>query len=147
VNTALDNVLAENALKGVARDEWNRAAREDWGRYAPAIEQSLAVYDGLDANCGNQLLARAAAGPGRYAALAGVLADDRLFVDTTAGACNTYFAVELGIANDCGGRTLFYDVIDVTYSALAVGSLTGVTDGGRADEETHSHEFPFLAAP
>jgi hypothetical protein len=102
----------------------------------------------LDTVCGNQLLAGPNAVAGRYDALAGVLADDRLFVNTSVGTCAEYLAVERGVAADCGGRTLFYDVIDTTYSALAIGMASGVVDGVDTDEEAHSGDvFPFLAAP
>src|SRR5262245_14678642 len=94
VHTALNDVLADNATKAVARDAWNRADRRSWGEYTPAIERSLAIYDGLDGACGNQLLARPAAVPGRYSALAGLLADDRIFLNTGTGQCESYLAVE-----------------------------------------------------
>ena len=60
-----------------------------------------------------------------------------------------YFGVELGIANECGGRAPLYDVIDVTFSALALGDVTGVGDGVDADDNPdHSNTgFPFLASP
>lgn len=148
VNTALDNVLAKSAEKGEARNTYNHADRDQWSTFAPIIASNLAVYDSLDANCGNQLLAGQSATSGRYDALAAVLADDRLFVNTAVSTCEQYFAVELDMTNDCGGRTLFYDVIDTTYSALAIGAVSGVVDGVNADEEAHSGDvFPFLAAP
>lgn len=148
VNTALNNVLAGTATKGIARDDYNTSDQPDWANFAPAIAANLAVYDSLDTNCGNQLLAGTNPAPGRYDGLAGVLADDRLFLNTAATVCSTYFAVELGVPNDCGGRTLFYDVIDVTYSALAIGAVSGVSDGVSSDEDSHTGEvFPFLAAP
>lgn len=148
VNTALDKVLSNQAEKGAARDVYNSSEREVWPPFAPIIAADLAVYDALDTVCGNQLLSGPSAVAGRYDALAGVLADDRLALNTAAGACAQYFGVELGVANDCGGRTLFYDVIDTTYSALAIGAPSGVTDGVDGDEETHDGDvFPFLAAP
>jgi hypothetical protein len=148
VNTALDNALAKSAEKGVARDMYNRADRDQWPNFTAIIAGNLAVYDALDTNCGNQLLAGPNAAAGRYDGLAAVLTDDRLFLNTAVGTCSQYFAVELGMNNDCGGRTLFYDVIDTTYSALAIGAVSGVVDGVNADEEAHSGDvFPFLAAP
>lgn len=148
VNTALDKVLSNGAEKGEARDLYNSSDRDVWAPFAPIIAADLAVYDSLDTVCGNQLLAGSNAAAGRYDALAGVLADDRLALNTAVGTCNQYFAVELGLTTDCGGRTLFYDVIDTTYSALAIGAASGVTDGVDGDEDAHTGDvFPFLAAP
>jgi hypothetical protein len=148
VNTALNDVLAGTASKAIARDDYNTSDRDSWPPFVPVIARNLAVYDSLDTNCGNQLLAGTSAAPGRYDALARVLADDRLFLNMDATSCTTYFGVELGVANECGGRTLFYDVIDVTYSALAIGAVSGVSDGIATDEDSHTGEvFPFLAPP
>lgn len=113
------------------------------------IARSLAVYDALDGVCGNQLLA-AGDGPDRYDALANLLADDRLWIDTRVGTCRRYLAVEaeaagLAAADDCGGRTPEMDVIDTTYSFLATGMPDGVTDGIAADPDgAPSTDFPFV---
>jgi hypothetical protein len=105
-------------------------------------------------NCHNQLLHMASAdGATRYQALATVLADDQLYVDTSTGTCAQYLAVELKVATgvalvDCGGRTPLEDAIDVTLSALVLGATTGVNDGVNADDQTPSAAtFPFLVAP
>jgi hypothetical protein len=117
------------------------------------MASNLAIYDGLDRVCGNQLLAGDTAAAGRYAALAGVLADDRLYVNTAAGTCQIYLGVEgnaVGITNDdCGGRTPLEDTIDVSYSVLAAGTLSGVTDGvpSDADGTASLDDFPFYAPP
>jgi hypothetical protein len=148
VNTALDKVLTDMAEKGLARDTYNSSAPSEWTSFVPIIAADLAVYDALDTVCGNQVLAGSTAAAGRYDALAAVLADDRLALDTSVGQCNQYLGVELGVAGDCGGRTLLYDVIDTTYSVLALGLPSGIVDGVDADEEAHSGDvFPFLAAP
>ena len=110
---------------------------------------NLAILDSLDTVCGNQLLAGPTATAGRYGTLAGVLADDRIYVNTSSGTCAQYLAVEanaVGIPNgDCGGRTFAYDTIDTTYSVLAAGALGGVGDGIPRDADAnHSAEFPFL---
>ena len=64
--------------------------------------------------------------------------------------CGQYLGVEanaVGIPNaDCGGRTPEYDVIDTTYSVLAAGVLSGVSDGIVADGKVTT-TFPFLAPP
>lgn len=116
------------------------------------IARSLAVYDALDGACGNQLLA-SGDGPDRYDALAGLLADDRLWIDTRQGTCSRYLAVEAAAAGldesaDCGGRTPSMDVIDTTYSLLARGTFDGVTDGVDADPDGPAPAaFPYVRAP
>jgi hypothetical protein len=122
-------------------------------RYSGVIAPNLALLDGLDTVCGNQLLAGPTTAPGRYSTLAAILADDRLFVNTESGACELYLAVEANAAglrnNDCGGRQPNQDTVDATYSALAVGLLTGVGDGidRDADNDHSTTTFPFLGAP
>lgn len=150
VSTALIHTFdADMTAKGAAKDAYNAASMPaQWATMFKAeIAKNLAIYDSLDRNCGNQLLAGATAAVGRYDALAGVLADDQLYVNTATGTCTQYFAVELGMATDCGGRAPTYDVVDVTYSAVAIGMVSGVTDGVTADDKTQSNTaFPFLAA-
>ena len=115
--------------------------------------------------CGDQLAYGALSMP-RYTTLAGVLADDQIYVNAASGTCSTYLAVEanvLGVTNtDCGGRTPNYNTIDITYSALAsaaivtaAGCLTsstsmpcGVSNGVTSDPDTANvasvTTFPFL---
>jgi hypothetical protein len=151
INTAVtDPFFATVTAHERVLDEYNAAAPAQWPSFIPRIATNLAILDSLDAVCGNQLLAGPAAAPGRYNTLATVLADDQLYVNTSSGTCQQYLAVEanaVGIANnDCGGRTPFYDTIDVSYSVLAAGALAGVTDGINRDADgNHSAtEFPFL---
>jgi hypothetical protein len=47
---------------------------------------------------------------------------------------------------DCGGRTPLEDVIDETYSLLAIGATSGVSDGVALDSTVTTDTFPFLAA-
>jgi hypothetical protein len=124
--------------------------------FVPVIAKSLALYDGYDGHCGNQLMVDQAAPPAqRYLPLAKLLADDRLWVDSTARTCTQLFAVELAalpggapFRHDCGGRTLRYDAVNVYRSLLASGTNDSVTDGVREDDRHHSDTvFPFLAAP
>ena len=152
VNTALtDPFDLDETSEGMVKDQYNSAAPADWSSFTGHIKANLAILDGLDRNCGNQLLADAAAP--RYSVLAGALADDRLYLNAASGTCTTYLAVEANATgvvpnDDCGGRTPPEDVIDETYSLLAAGALSGVTDGVSADDEVHSTtDFPFLAAP
>ena len=161
VNTALTNpffdpsVTSQEDMHGAIQDEYNGSTSPAaWsGMFAAEIAGNLAVLDGLDRVCGNQLLAGNAATPGRYDALAGVLADDQLYVNTASGTCQQYLAVEanaVGIANnDCGGRTPLEDTIDTTYSLLAAGALSGVTDGIDSDTDGKASltAFPFLDKP
>jgi hypothetical protein len=151
INTAVtDPFFATASAHERVQDEYNAAAPAQWASFIPRLAANLAILDSLDTVCGNQLLAGPAAAPGRYNTLATVLADDQIYVNTGSGTCQQYLAVEanaVGIANnDCGGRTPFYDTIDISYSVLAAGALSGVTDGiGRDADGSHSAtEFPFL---
>jgi hypothetical protein len=161
VNTALTNpffdgsVASQEEMHGAIQDEYNGATDPGgWmGMFASEIAANLAILDGLDRVCGNQLLAGSSAIAGRYDQLAGVLADDQLYVNTASGSCEQYLAVEanaVGITNgDCGGRTPLEDTIDTTYSLLAAGALSGVTDGIDADADGKASltAFPFLDVP
>lgn len=156
INTAVtDPFFSDSTAHGRVQDDYNAAqASETWAdMFADRMAANLAILDALDTNCGNQLLAGAQPVEGRYDGLAGVLADDRLFVNTDSGACQQYLAVEgdaLGITNDdCGGRTPLHDTVDVSYSVLAIGALTGVGDGiaSDADGAASLSAFPYLLAP
>jgi hypothetical protein len=175
INTALTATFETDAtIKGTKKDEYNQDnAQTGWNpKYIPEQAGNLAIFDSLDTKCGNQFLAQDAGGPGAgpntavYGALAGITADDRLWLNTAATTCTTYLAVEAnfaathgllppGLANmDCGGRSLQFDVIDTTYSIVATGTtgLPGavgtVTDGVDADPiKTAAAAFPYLAPP
>lgn len=153
VNTALIAPFDLNSsTKGSAQDAYNAAgAPAQWGAsFSSRVAGNLAILDSLDTVCGNQLLAGTALAPGRYNTLASVLADDQIYINSNSGTCTTYLAVEanaVGISNtDCGGRTPLVDTIDRTYSVLAAGALSGVTDGIAADADGghSSSAFPFL---
>jgi hypothetical protein len=96
---------------------------------------NLTALDTLDGVTGNAVLPAAT--------LAGVLVDDRLVINTSIAQCNAYLAVELGVAGQCGGRTLARDVIDDTFGAV-VGP--GVSDNV-ANDSTFLSDFPFLGSP
>jgi hypothetical protein len=156
INTAVtDPFFANRAEHARFQDGYNASADPtQWaGQYATRIAGNLAILDSLDTVCGNQLLAGPNPVAGRYAALAGVLADDRLYVNTASGDCQQYLAVEgnaVGITNnDCGGRTPLHDTIDVSYSVLAAGALSGVGDGVPIDADGSASltTFPFLDDP
>jgi hypothetical protein len=158
INTALIGPFRDpgsGGARGEIQDTYNKAAIPgQWNDlFAHEIASNLAIYDGVDRNCGNQLLAGDTAAPGRYDALADVLADDQLYVNTASGTCQIYLGVEgnaVGITNgDCGGRTPLEDTIDVSYSVLAIGALSGVGDGvpSDADGTASLDQFPFYAPP
>ena len=110
VNTALTDPFNLNKTAADAvKDQYNAAPQSQWASYAPRIAGNLAILDSLDTVCGNQILAGSTASAGRYNTLAGVLADDQIYVNTDSGTCTQYLAVEanaIGIRNgDCGGRT------------------------------------------
>lgn len=152
VGTFMPNGTPRDDLK----DDYN--ANDDpstWdAMYAAGIADMIAIYDGADTMCGNQLGYDATDGiAGAYDFLAGVLADDRLVIDSSTGTCTEYLGYEaevLAVVEEggCGGRTPNYDVIDRSYSVLINGSLGDLGDAIAADSETHSiTTFPFLAAP
>jgi len=163
INTALTNPFNLDGNQDADKDAYNANSEPStWpATFSPEIATNLAILDGLDTNCGNQAFAAAAQGDGgvpadRYATLAGVLADDRLWVNTASAACTTYLAVEANATQflpntDCGGRTPAEDVVDESYSLLAAGALSGVGDGVAADSDgtvdITTATFPFLAAP
>ncbi|MEP7123480.1 MAG: DUF4331 family protein [Byssovorax sp.] len=158
INTALNHTFDVDPAKGMAKDKYNQQSDPaTWGTSGPEFAKNLAILDGLDTNCGNQLLATVVPmgmpiPATRYATLAGALADDRVYLDLSAAACTTYLAVEANATGllpnmDCGGRKLDYDVIDASYSALAAGAFSGVGDGVSADADTKGSAFPYLAVP
>ena len=161
VNTALtdpfDTVLGMTSDQ--VKDAYNASTDPTtWAStWSAKIAVNLAILDGLDGVCGNQLLAGGTATPGRYNALAGILADDELYVNTANGTCSIggYLAVEAnaagvaGTATDCGGRTPVQNSIDRTYSVLVAGALSGVTNGVTVDVDGNANAttFPFLGSP
>lgn len=112
----------------------------------------ICSFDGFDAVCGNQLAATDGKNdPSRYVALAGMFADDRLYIDADEDGCDTYLAVELAalglMIQDCGGRRLPFDVVDSTDSALVSGTILGVGDGVPIGPSATGTMFPYLAPP
>lgn len=166
VNTALTNPFDLYKPQGAASPQMGDATKDaynadgagatatptPWASWIPAISMHLAILDGLDRSCGNQLLAGGMANATRYTTLATILAGDALQVDLSKTTCAQYLGVEaaaVGVtaaANDCGGRKLDYDVIDRTYSVLAAGALSGVDDG-IAQSTAPLSAFPYMAAP
>ena len=133
INTALINLLNDTGLK----DKYNAAMDpSQWSAlFQEEIAGNLAALDTLDGTTGNALL--------DANTLASVLVNDVLIIDTSVANCDAYLAVELGVTDQCGGRTLSRDVMDDTLGAV-VGP--GVSDGV-ANDSTFLSEFPFLGLP
>lgn len=133
INTALIDLLASTGKK----DAYNRAVDPaGWAAaFQSEMQANLTALDTLDGITGNAVLPAAT--------LAAVLVDDRMQINTSIAACDAYLAVELGVAGQCGGRTLRRDVIDDTLGAT-VGP--GVRDNV-ADDSTYLADFPFMGPP
>ncbi len=192
ISTALQATFdPTEATRNAAKDAYNEdASASGWGTAytgAPPAAAgttpgtgfvgSLGVFDGLDVTttagdgCGNQLAYDLGGKGTAYVGLAGVLADDRLYVNSeptinamTSSGCNFgYLAVEANATgvlgnDDCGGRLLHNDVIDTSYNILSTGDVPGVTcgpspltacpvtDNVPANDVAFRTTFPYLAA-
>ena len=149
-------LVAPDEVADGLKERWNAATPATSAEFIPELAKGLAIYDSFDGKCGNQMLAGQEAAPtARYRALATLLADDRLWVNSASSVCTQLFAVELaslagqtGLKGDCGGRSPNYDAANVWRSLLVEGTTVGVDDGLDHDERKHSASvFPFLAAP
>jgi hypothetical protein len=144
---ALLNLLGAEQVTDVMKEEYNSATPSAGWKFIPEIEKGVAIYDSFDGRCGNSLLG--------YHAMATLLADDRLWINSSSGICTQLFAVELAdltgrkdLQHDCGGRTPNYDSVNIYRSLLVDGTNTSIDDGLHRDERIHSTtEFPFLASP
>ncbi len=157
ISTATVSTFTPDATRDARRAAY--AAADDpasWvSDFQAEIAGTLAILDAVDTVCGNQLLAGDMPVAGRYDGLAGVLADDRLWVNAASGTNegNLYLGVEaeaLGVLPDggAGGRRPTDDIIERSYSALVAGALNGVDDTLATDDAAQSNDaFPFLAAP
>ncbi len=145
---ALLGLFAPDAEADALKEAYNLETPAEAARYAPEIEKGLAYYDGFDGQCGNQLLAGPEPEAGRYRALAALLADDRLWIDSSQAACHRFLAVERGIAGDCGGRPPSMSASNAFRSLLVNGADSGTDDGLDQDEQPVSDSvFPFLSPP
>lgn len=156
INTAISDPFDGDAtMHGAKQDAYNVATPAMGSTFEAQFEANLAILDSLDTVCGNQFAAdKTKTDATRYKALADVLADDELYIDTSSGTCTTYLGVEANATKiipntDCGGRTLTEDVVDESYSLLAIGATSGVTDGVAMDDTVSAQTatFPFLAPP
>lgn len=144
---ALLGLFAPDAEADALKEDYNLATPATAQRFIPEMARALALYDGFDGTCGNQMMA-GKAGPSRYHALAALLADDRLWVDSRASVCTRFMAVERGIAGDCGGRPPGMNAANAWRSLLVEGADSGFDDGLDQDETPPSDSvFPFLAPP
>jgi hypothetical protein len=192
INTALNHAFDTNATtRTAAKDTYNAdPSPNNWTMYTPDFAKSLAVLDALDQGllpstmttgnaCGNQVLynnmpggqvgmpmkcfnAGAYQATCSYGTLAGLLADDQLYLDTTKPRCKAYLAVEFKAISpsnpqqDCGGRAPDNDVMDTSYSVLAAGILgfdltadppTPKLVDGVGPHADYSTDFPFFGPP
>ena len=157
INTAITDPFDANATTHGSKQDMYNAATPATAKatFEAAFEANLAILDSLDTVCGNQFAAdKTKTDATRYQKLADVFLDDQLYVDTSSATCTTYLGVEANATGiipntDCGGRTLTEDVIDESYSLLAIGMTSGVTDGVNADDHVAAQTatFPFLAPP
>jgi hypothetical protein len=166
---------SDDTVRAASEDMYNEDSTENgWvTTHAASAALQLGVLDVLDAGlggttneqaCENQLLSckDITNDTGMcYATLAGVLMADRLWVKSDGDSCAAseptdpvvggYLAVELDFVgatnNDCGGRRPADDVIDKTYSAVALGAPAGFGDNIAAPAGLHPEAFPYLAPP
>lgn len=182
INTVLNSLFEPNAAKKAAkRDAYNHAIDPDgWPmatldatavpatRIVGELSAYLGIFDAVDkghpdvtaSGCRNLPAYALPDSNTSYAALAGLLADDQLYVDTARSQCDRYLALELNATltvpyTSCGGRTLTHDVIDSSYSLLFAGA-TGfsgaaltprIGDSVGAHADVNNLMFPFLGAP
>jgi len=154
INTALNHAFdGMAAAAGTAKDAYNAdSSVATWGAtYTKQFAGNLGIIDVLDGTCGNQFGYGKPTSATSYNTVAGALADDRLYLNTAGTTHAQYLAVEanlLGVANmDQGGRTLDEKVMDTTYSVLAAGALTGVSNGILMNDVAFSATFPYEAVP
>lgn len=153
---ALLGTIAPEEVSNALKEQYNAATPATSAKFIPEIQKGLGLYDSFDGQCGNQLLAnKSEKSSQRYRAMATLLADDRIWVNSESKSCSQFFAVELSqlagrkdLKDDCGGRTPLYNASNIYRSLLVDGSTNGVDDGIVRDEREHSASvFPFLAAP
>jgi hypothetical protein len=153
ISAALISTFAPDARQ-TDLDRYNRSGNAN-PDFVPIMAQSLAILDGLDGECGNQLaIDLDLANP--YIPLARALNDDQIYVQSEReGVGSVYLGVEgeaLGVLDrgqgSGGGRVPGDDVVRRSYSVLVAGQLTGYDDLVESDDAEHDIDvFPFLAAP
>jgi hypothetical protein len=135
-------------------DRYNRSVNAN-PDFISIIAANLAILDGLDGDCTNQLAIDTSL-DNPYAPLARALDDDQIYVQSDRdGVGSVYLGVEgeaLGVLargqGSGGGRVPGDDVIERSYSVLVAGELNGIDDLVRSDDAVHDIDtFPFVAAP
>jgi hypothetical protein len=175
-NTATMKRDAYNALSDPS--VWGSASIVNGRSVVAELAGNLGILDILDkgnlsipgiVGCGNQVLYNGNPGgggtPGATSnnALATILADDMLYVDTSKTTCTSYLPLEIEAAtgglvmhSQCGGRAPTHDVIDVSLSALIAGLngftsppglLPRISDGVSAHADLSDTVFPYFGAP
>jgi hypothetical protein len=132
---------------------YRTAEPSQWPSFEQEIQRNLAIYDGLDSETAAGDRCRATE---RLTALARVLSNDRLFLDTalsycSGAGCTDYFEVERKALRDrddhssSGGLAARYDAVDITYTALVkdVDAAVPVVDGVGPHTDV-SNSFPFF---
>lgn len=191
INTVLNHGFDPTAAAGTAKDAYNQdGSPGGWqAAYAPQFAGNLAVLDTLDTGltcvmgactnnaaatngdgCGNQVEYNGQIGGGgtpaadSYITLAGLLANDELYLDTSKTMCDiptnhqNYLAVEFNVLTSaggvtCGGREPHNDVIDTSYAALAIGlngfnnQFTPAFGDGVGPHTDLTTTFPYLGPP
>lgn len=112
--------------------------------------------------CGNQALyapgTNGAPAATSYGPLATLLSNDQFFLDTSKSSCQFYLAVEFGVVtgggnSTCGGRAPQYDVIDYSFSMLAMGlkgfnaQLQPLFKDNAPVHDDYLPDFPYLGTP
>ena len=140
-NNALDRVgrpaiIPLLIVNAADRDDYNAAGDPtQWrAQFGSLIASQVQVLDTFDGQSGNALLMDAQA-------LADLLVDDRLQIDTSVPECNQYLALERQLGG-CGGRTLDRDVIDDTLQTLVSAGVV-VSDFVDSDNVILS-QWPFI---
>jgi hypothetical protein len=137
------------------------------------LQGNLALYDSIDTGqgvgtttlvgCTNAFDYTTPATGTSYAALATLLADDQIYLDSAKTSCSQYLALEIEqvghtvLHSTCGGRILSYDAID-TLLSLVMSGLSGLTFDSNALLVPLDHSaatvhaditdtFPFLGPP
>lgn len=139
-----------------AQQQYQRLGPLDGFRFEAEMARHLALFDGADsdATAGDQCRPAAA-----DIELAGILANDRLFVDTDQGNCTHFFEVERAFLvsrgtsrTSCGGYMPTQDAVDTMYSILIRALGTPGNPGPPVPDGAQSHSdylgndsFPFLA--
>jgi hypothetical protein len=135
-------------------DRYNKSGNANVA-FIPIMEKSLAVLDGLNGTCGDQLLFNADPAQ-KYRALATALDDDQVYVQSDREGVGSIYpgveaealgAIEPGQGSG-GGRVPGDDVVARSYSVLVAGRLNGIDDGVAEDDAAHDIDvFPFVAEP